>query len=79
MIMTDLELLRAFAESGSEEAFGEIVRRYGGLVYSARAAAGGGWGVAEDVPEGTQCLSLAILLAGSGRLGLMWGVCGGRW
>jgi hypothetical protein len=39
----DIELLRKYAQEGSEEAFTALVARYIGLVYSAAAATGGGY------------------------------------
>jgi len=34
-MLDDIELLRSYAENGSEPAFGELVRRQVNLVYSA--------------------------------------------
>jgi len=58
-MQTDAELLRQYVEEGSEAAFGELVRRYLGLVYSAAARqAGGNAALAEDVTQ-----TVFILLA----------------
>src|SRR6186713_3305826 len=49
---TDVELLRRYAEEGSEEAFGELVRRHVNLVYSiALRQCGGDVHHAEDVTQ----------------------------
>lgn len=51
-MMTDVELLRAYAEEGSEAAFGELVGRQVNLVYAvARRQCGGDAALAEDVTQ----------------------------
>jgi RNA polymerase sigma factor (sigma-70 family) len=51
-MQTDAELLRAYAQENSESAFGELVRRHVGLVYSiALRQCGGDAHMAEDVAQ----------------------------
>ncbi|MFN0128813.1 MAG: RNA polymerase sigma factor [Verrucomicrobiales bacterium] len=48
---SDRDLLRAFADYGDEEAFGEIVRRWGGLVYGVAVRRTGDRTMAEEVAQ----------------------------
>ena len=48
---TDSELLGAFAAHGDEEAFAEVVRRWGSLVYGAAVRRTGDHGMAEEVAQ----------------------------
>jgi RNA polymerase sigma factor (sigma-70 family) len=49
--MTDLELLREYASRGSEDAFATLVKRYGGLVYSAAFRQSGHVQDAEEITQ----------------------------
>ena len=49
--MSEAELLKAFREKGSEEAFGELVRRYAGLVYSVAKRRLANVTLAEDITQ----------------------------
>src|SRR5947208_2459809 len=60
--MTDGELLREFAEKGSQGAFGEIVRRHVDWVYSCARRQVGDAHLAEDVVQ-----AVFVLLAGKAR------------
>jgi RNA polymerase sigma factor (sigma-70 family) len=61
---SDAELLRAYAESRSEAAFGELVRRYVDLVYSAARRMVCDPHLAEDVTQGV----FMALAKGAGQL-----------
>src|SRR5215468_10233582 len=47
----DIELLRQYAEENSEAAFGQLVTRYIGLVYSAAARKTGSTHAAEEISQ----------------------------
>ncbi|MCW5559434.1 MAG: sigma-70 family RNA polymerase sigma factor, partial [Verrucomicrobiae bacterium] len=49
--MTDAQLLREYAGSGSEAAFAELVSRYAGLVHAAALRQTGNPDWAEDVTQ----------------------------
>ena len=49
--MTDLELLRRYASSKSEDAFTELVRKYTGLVYAAALRQIADAGDAEEITQ----------------------------
>src|SRR6476469_3554269 len=48
---SDEELLRAYAEQGSQSAFAELVNRYAGIVYGAASRQVGEHQAAEDVAQ----------------------------
>lgn len=49
--MSETELLKAFKEERSEEAFAELVRRYAGLVYSVAKRRLANAALAEDITQ----------------------------